>query len=177
MMTMVAAGRPQADEYAPYYEAYIAKVTGDDPVAALATQTPQIESLWSRVDVTRAKHRYAPGKWSVQEVIGHITDAERVFAFRALWFARADASALPGFDENTWMPVASFDAQPLSDVVHAWRAQRNATLTLLTSFTAEAWTRRGTANGKVMSVRALAFVIGGHEAHHAGVLRERYGLA
>ncbi len=175
-MNAAIAGRPASSEYAPYYETYVSKVSGGDPVAALAAQTPQVDALFARLDRTRAQHRYAPGKWSVQEVIGHITDAERVFGFRALWFARSDPSTLPGFDENAWVPAAGFDAQPIAQVVDAWRAQRGASLALLRSFGADAWPRRGTANGKVMSVRALAFVIAGHETHHVAVLKERYGI-
>ncbi|OGU01395.1 MAG: hypothetical protein A2085_06830 [Gemmatimonadetes bacterium GWC2_71_10] len=176
-MSAAVAGRPESGEYAPYYDTYIGKVAGSDPVAALAAQTPQVDALFARIDGTRARQRYGPGKWSVQEIIGHVTDAERVFGFRALWFARADPAALPGFDENVWVPAAGFDALPIAQVVEAWRAQRGATLALLRSFGADAWTRRGTASGKVMSVRALAFVIAGHEVHHVGVLRERYGVA
>jgi len=175
-MTAVIPGRPDADEYAPYYHTYIEKVDGDHPVAALARQTLRAFAVYDAIDPGKAGYRYAPDKWSVQEVIGHVTDAERVFAFRALWFARGDTNPLPGFDENAWVPAASFGQVALADVVHALRTQREATLSMLRTFDAGAWTRRGTANGKVMSVRALAFVIAGHEAHHLGVLRERYGV-
>ena len=176
-MNHVIAGRPEAGEYAPYYQAYIDRVSGNDPIAALTTQTPLVDALLNRIDPATARHRYAPEKWSVREVIGHVTDAERVFAFRALWFARRDPSALPGFDKNGWMPTAAFEALPIAQVVEAWRSQRAASLSLLRSFGAEAWPLTGIANGKVMSVRALAFVIAGHEAHHVAVLRERYGVA
>jgi len=173
----IQAGRPVKGEFAPYYEGYIGKVSGEDPLAALESQTPDVETYWRGITAEQARHRYAADKWSVQEVIGHISDAERVFAFRALWFARGAASELPGFDENAWMPVAGFDALPLSQIIDGWRAQREATLALLRSLEPDAWTRRGTANGKVMSVRALAYTIAGHELHHIGVLRERYGIA
>lgn len=176
-MNHVAAGRPEACEYAPYYQTYIDRVTGNDPMVALTTQTPLVEALLGRIDPATAKRRYAPDKWSVREVIGHVTDAERVFAFRALWFARRDPSPLPGFDENGWMPAAAYESMPIAQVVGAWRTQRAASLSLLGSFGADAWRLTGTANGKLISVRALAFVIAGHEAHHVAVLRERYGVA
>lgn len=175
-MTAVIPGRPAADEFAPYYATYIDKVPGDDPLAALEAQTAETAVALGRVDTAKAGHRYAPGKWSVREVIGHITDAERVFSYRVLRFARADQTDLPGFDENAWMPHARFDAAPLADLIRAWRVQRTATLVLLRSLDAAAWTRRGTANGKPVSVRALAWIIAGHERHHLGVLRERYGI-
>lgn len=174
-MTHVA-GRPHDSEYAPYYATYISKVGGEDPLGALETQTPEIETFWRAVTPEQARYRYAADKWSVQEVIGHITDAERVFAFRALWFARHAAAPLPGFDENAWIPVAGFDDLSLAAVIDGWRSQRQATIALFRSFPRDAWERRGTANGKLMSVRALAFTIAGHERHHAAVLRERYGL-
>ncbi len=170
-------GRPANDEYAPYYEQYIKQAPGDDPVAALRLLRNSTEEVLSRLDEKKAAHRYAPGKWTVKEVIGHITDAERVFAFRALWFARQKDGALPGFDENQWMPASGFAAQPLARVVDAWRAQRLATITLFESLPEGAWQARGTANNKPVSVRALAWIAAGHEVHHLAVLKERYGVA
>lgn len=175
-MTSSAAGRPQANEYAPYYEAYIGKVQGNDPVAALETLTPNTRRVLESIPADKAGFRYADGKWTVRDVIGHMVDAERVFGFRALWFARGDANPLPGFDENAWVPAARFDAVSLTAVIEAWRTQRAATLAMLKTFGPDAWMRTGTANGKVMSVRALAFTIAGHELHHLGVLAGRYGV-
>lgn len=169
-------GRPGRDEYNEFYETYVSKATGDDPVAALRMLRNTTEELLSRLDEAKAAHRYAPGKWSVKEVIGHVTDAERVFAFRALWFARQKDGVLPGWDENEWMPVSGFGDQPLAKVVEAWRAQRLASITLFESLPEGTWLLRGTANNKPVSVRALAFIIAGHEAHHVGVLKERYGV-
>lgn len=176
-MPTVVAGRPAADEFAPYYATYIDQVPGDDPITALEVQTAVTALVLGRIDTAKAAHRYAPGKWSVKEVIGHVTDAERVFSYRALRFARADATALPGFDENAWVPAAHFDEAPLADLLWAWRVQRTATLVLLRSLEAEAWQRRGTASGNPVSVRAIAWIIAGHERHHLGVLHERYGIA
>ncbi len=173
---MSTIGKPASDEYAPYYETYVSKVAGDDPVAALRLLRNSTNEVFSRLDAKKAAHRYAPGKWTVQEVIGHITDAERVFAFRALWFARQKDGALPGFDENAWMPASQFGAQPLAKVIEAWRTQRLATIALFETLPADAWKQRGTANNKVVSVRALAWIAAGHEIHHLNVLKERYGV-
>ncbi len=173
---MATIGRPEKDEYAPYYEQYVAEVRGEDPVAALRLLRNSTNEVFSRLDAGKAGFRYAPGKWTVQEVIGHITDAERVFAFRALWFARQKEGALPGFDENVWMPPAKFGALPLAKVIEAWRAQRLATISLFETLPSDAWQQRGSANNKVVTVRALAYIAAGHEVHHMGVLKERYGV-
>lgn len=166
---------PCPDEYAPYYGKYVALV-GADPLGqleALALSTPR---ALAGVDEAKAMHRYAEGKWSVKEVIGHLSDCERVFAYRALRIARADTTDLPGFDENAWMPAAGFDRRTLADVVAEFASVRAATLTLFRSFDEAALVRRGTANGNPVSVRALAMILAGHELHHLTLLRERYGL-
>jgi uncharacterized damage-inducible protein DinB len=175
-MTPSVAGRPLASEYTPYYETYIGKVQGDDPLAALEALTARTRRVLESIPAGKAGFRYADGKWTVRDVIGHMVDAERVFAFRALWFARGDSNPLPGFDENAWVPAARLDAVSLKDIIDAWRTQRAATIAMLKTFGPDAWTRTGTANNKVMSVRALAFTIAGHEIHHLGVLGERYGV-
>lgn len=175
-MTPTSPGRPQAGEYPPYYDTYIAKVQGDDPVAAVEALTPRTRRLFESIPADKADYRYAEGKWTVRDVIGHIVDAERVFAFRALWFARGDTNPLPGFDENAWVPAARFEGVSLADIIESWRAQRAATIAMLKTFGPDTWPRTGTANGKVMSVRSLAFTIAGHEIHHVGVLGERYGV-
>lgn len=168
--------RPESGEHVPYYSRYIALVPGDDAGPALATQIAETLGMLKDVDEPRALHRYQPGKWSVKEVLGHVMDAERVFAYRALRFARRDATALPGFDENTWVPAANFDRLPLADLLVEFAAVRAATVRLFRNLEPEALTRRGTANGDPVSVRALAWIIAGHERHHRGVLRERYGV-
>jgi len=168
--------KPAPDEHLAYYAKYIALV-GDDALAALNEQWPRTVRLLDGLDATRALHRYAPGKWSVQEVLGHVIDAERVFTYRALTFARQDPAALPGFDENQWMPAAGFDRRPLASIVDEFRVTRAATLAFFGSLDEEALTRRGRANNAEVSVRALAHIIAGHELHHVSILRERYGLA
>jgi hypothetical protein len=168
--------RPGANEYNPYYGKYIEKVTGDDALAALESQIGQTLALLGNVDDTRALHRYADGKWSVKEVVGHITDGERVFAYRALRFGRADFTPLPGFDENIYVPAGKFDSRPMRELAAGFGKVRAATVDLFRSLDPEALTRTGEASGNPVSVRALAWIIAGHELHHVALLRERYGL-
>ena len=165
-------GRPDADEFADFYGRYIALVPDGDIVSRLETGFTALNALTPE----QAGARYAPGKWSVLEVFGHLSDAERVFSYRALRFARGDPTPLPGFDENAWVPNADFGARDLRGVLNEWRSVRGATVTLFSSLSAEAWSRRGVASGNVVSVRALAYTIAGHELHHLKVLEERYGL-
>jgi uncharacterized damage-inducible protein DinB len=167
---------PAADEHAPYYGRYIAQLAVDDVHVALGSQAATTARLLAATDETRALYRYAPGKWSVKEVVGHIADAERVFAYRALCIARGDQTNLPGFDENDYVPAGGFDARPLADLAAELAAVRAATLALFRGLDATALLRRGTANQAPVSVRALAAIIAGHEKHHVGLLRERYGL-
>lgn len=172
----VAIPRPDATEYAPNYSGYVSRVPEGDLIGLLETQRRETQSLLAGLTEAKALHRYAPGKWSVKEVIGHVADTERVFCYRAMRFARGDHTPLPGFDENLYAPAGRFDARPLSDLAAELDAVRRATVALLRSFDAEALARRGTANGKEVSVRALAYIIAGHERHHLAILRERYGL-
>ena len=169
--------RPEADEHDPYYARYIDRVPdGVDLLALLAERRETTAAMLGSVPQDRRSYRYAPGKWSVKEVVGHLSDSERIFAHRAFRIARADATPLPGFDENAYVPVARFDELGLDQVAEEWVAVRQATLALFRNFPAEAWVRRGTANGSGISVRALAYVIAGHEIHHVETLRTRYGI-
>ena len=170
-------GRPDADEIPPHFIGYIGQVTESDPVAVLAGQIDVTAGLLRGLSDTDALKRYAPGKWSVKEVVGHLADTERIMAYRALRIARGDETPLPGFDENAYVPPAKFDARPLAELVADFRAVRTATLGLFKSFDGDAWRRRGTASGKPISVRALGYVIPGHERHHVEILKTRYGLA
>jgi uncharacterized damage-inducible protein DinB len=172
----VSAGivRPAPTEYAPALGAYIATVPEGDLLQLLEDQRRETQGLLGGLSEAQAVHRYAPGKWSIKQVAGHLMDAERVFAYRALRFARGDATPLAGFDEQAWVPPARFDARPLTGIAVELDAVRRATIALLRSFDAETLARRGTANGKEISVRALAYVIAGHERHHLAILRERY---
>lgn len=166
--------RPAADEYAPFYETYVGKVTEPDLVSLLTSQQASTAKFLAGLTETQAAHRYAPGKWSLREVIGHLADSERIFAYRLLRIARADTTPLPGFDENLYVPGGEFERRPLASVAAEFASVRAATLTLLEGTTPEALARMGTASGKPISARALAFIIAGHEKHHLGVIRERY---
>lgn len=175
-MSTRTVGRPEADEIPPHYVNYIKRVPELDPVIVCASQIEDTAALLRGLSDTEAMYRYGRGKWSIKEVVGHLTDVERIMAYRALRIARGDTTPLPSFDENAYVPVAKFDARSLVDLVGELRTARAATLALLRTFDAEAWLRRGTASGKPVSVRALAFMIPGHERHHVEILRTRYGV-
>lgn len=176
-MSPLSLPRPGPEESAPFYHGYIAKVPGEHIGAYLADQPQAIERLLGSLDDAAGRSRYAPGKWSVKEVLGHLCDAERIFAYRLLRIARADETPLPGFDENAYVPPGEFDARPLPDLLRELRAVRASTIELVEGLPRAAWERRGQASGKSISTRALAYIIVGHMTHHLGVLRERYGLS
>ena len=175
-MSLTAIDRPEPDEIPPHFVAYIARVTESDPVAVLAAQIDVTTALLRGVSEADALKRYAPGKWSVKEVVGHLADTERIMAYRALRIARGDETPLPGFDENAYVPPAKFDARPFAELIADLRTVRSASLSLFKSFDGDAWRRRGTASGKAISVRALGYMIPGHERHHVEILKTRYGL-
>jgi uncharacterized damage-inducible protein DinB len=170
------SARPAPDEHIAYYSKYIDRVRGEDIGAALAGQIGDTQRLLAPVSDQAALHRYAPGKWSVKEVIGHLIDAERIMSYRALRFGRGDSTPLPGFDENQYVPVAQSDRRPIEALRSEFSAVRAATLGLLDSFDEPALLRRGSANGDPITVRSLLWIIAGHELHHVALLRERYGL-
>ena len=166
--------KPQANEYAPYFERYISLVSEDDVVAAIERQMQETATLLASVGEEKSTFRYAPEKWSIKQVVGHVTDAERVFAYRLMCIARGETQPLPGFDENDYMRHASFDALPFAEIADGLAAARRATLSLIRGLADEAWTRTGIANQNEISVRALAYTLLGHERHHLRMLRERY---
>ena len=172
----MSVGRPQPDEVPSHYVGYIERVPESDPVAVLAAQIGVTAALLRGLSETDALKRYAPGKWSVKEVVGHLADTERIMAYRALRIARGDETPLPSFDENAYVPPAKFDARPLTDLVADLRTVRASTLALFRSLDGDAWRRRGTASGKPVSVRALGYMIPGHERHHVEILKTRYGV-
>ena len=169
-------GRPEPDEIPPHFVGYLKRVSELDPVIACATQIEETAALLQPLSETDAMYRYAPDKWSIKEVVGHLVDLERIMAYRALRIARGDVTPLPGFDENAYVPAGKFDTRSLADLVGDLRTARASTLALLRTFDADAWRRRGTASGKPVSVRAIAFMIPGHERHHVEILRTRYGV-
>jgi hypothetical protein len=176
LMTSTVVDRPQPDEAASFYHGYIAKVPDGHLGERLVEQLKEVENLFSGVTDRTAQARYAEGKWSVKEVLGHLCDAERIFSYRLLRIARADATPLPGFDENAYVPAGRFDSRPLPMLLAEFRAVRLSTVALVEGLADDAWTRRGEASGKPISARALAYIIVGHVTHHLGTLRERYGL-
>jgi DinB family protein len=174
---MTALAPPRPDEYGAYYAGYVAQVpAGADILDLLARQRASTVARFVAVPEARGAHRYAPGKWSVREVVVHLSDVERIMAYRALRVARGDATPLPGFDENAYAPLSNAEAHPLAALAEEWSDVRRATLSLFRHLPGEAWTRRGTASGAPVTVRALAWMIAGHERHHLGVLAERYGV-
>ncbi|MEO5618561.1 MAG: DinB family protein [Candidatus Eisenbacteria bacterium] len=168
--------RPAAEEYAHYFQRYIDLVPGEDVLQALRTQRESTAALLGPLTGPQGLHRYAPGKWTVNETAVHLSDAERVFAYRALRFARNDHTELPGFDEGAWVPESRSDVRSMGEILGEWLAVRDATLALFRSLDGEACRRVGVANGQPMSARAAAWCIAGHELHHVALLRDRYGL-
>ena len=175
MSALPAIAPPGAGEFAPFYARYIERATAAGDIRALLErQASELSDTFGAFGEARGGHRYAPGKWSVKEVAGHIADGERVFTYRALRAARADETPLPGFDENAWVAAAGFDRRPLRDLVDDLLAVRAATVRLVSSLDAAALERRGVANGSPFSVRAIIWIVAGHAAHHLQILRERY---
>ena len=169
--------RPQPGEYAPYYERYISLVQGEDILDTLDQQRRDTMLLLSGRDEADGDFRYAPGKWSAKEVLGHVCDTERIFAYRALRFSRADATPLAGFEQDDYVRDGPFANRPLADQVEDFIAVRRATLSLLRNLDEAAWMRRGVANKNEVSVRGLAYIIAGHELHHRAILEEKYFAA
>jgi hypothetical protein len=169
------SGRPQSGEYADYAKSDIDAIEGDDAVEALAAQARRTLALLEPLEEARiAGLTYAPGKWTLKEVVGHLVDDERIFSYRALCVARGETLPLPGFDEKLYVAEAGFEARSLKDLLAEYRSVREATITLLSGLPPEAWTRRGEVNGYSASARGLGFHIAGHERHHLRLLREKY---
>lgn len=173
-LEQVRAARPEAGEFNPYYATYIGKIGDGDIVRTLAGQVGESIALIESIPEARAGHRYAAGKWSIRELVGHVCDAERIFTYRALCFARGDATPLPAFDENAYVARSRLDDRSLAGLADELDAVRRATVALFDSLFPEELLRRGVANENPMSVRALAWIIAGHERHHMEVLRGRY---
>ena len=169
-----SATKPAKSEFLPYYERYIALVPDGDVISTLTTQMTDTQSLLRALPASVATYRYAPDKWSVNEVVGHMIDSERIFTGRALRFARNDATPIPGFEQDDYVRNATFDAYPLSDLASELEAVRQSTVFMFRHMDEEAWTRRGLANNAEVSVRALAYIIAGHELHHREILSARY---
>ncbi len=176
-MSTVATVRPAPAEFAPYYGPYVEAVPDGDITRTLAQQGEVFLARLKTVNEDRAAFAYAQGKWTVKEVIGHITDTERIFTYRILRIARGDATPLAAFDENAYAAECGANARPLDSLLGEFAAVRGATLALLRWLPEAAWARRGTASGKEISVRGLAWISAGHAMHHERILTERYGIA
>jgi|HubBroStandDraft_2_1064218.scaffolds.fasta_scaffold02950_8 hypothetical protein len=166
--------RPEPGEYAPYYERYISLVPGSDSLGTLDAQRRQTMVLLCGRDESEGDFRYAPDKWSAKEVLGHVCDTERIFAYRALRIARGDRTPIEGFEQDDYVKHGPFATAPLAEIIEDYIAVRRATLTLLRNLDEAAWMRRGVANKNEVSVRALAYIIAGHELHHRRILEEKY---
>lgn len=173
-MSYTLTRRPDVTEYAPYYSGYISQVPDGDVVALLGAQIDDTLALLRAIPEQRATHRYAPGKWSIKEVIAHLSDTERIMSYRALRIARGDQTPLAGFEQNDYVAIGRFDRLPLRDLSDELGAVRQATLHFVRNLDDEACARRGTANGFEVTARALAYIIAGHERHHMSLLRSRY---
>jgi len=166
--------RPQPDEAASYYSKYINRITSDDIVEVLSAQLDETVGFLSGISEEQSLHRYAADKWSMRELLGHVNDTERVFMFRALWFARGFEDELPSFDQEIGFRAAGSDQVKWHDHVEEFRAIRSATLSFFRNLPDEAWSRRGVASGSPVTVRALAYIVAGHVSHHLAILKERY---
>jgi hypothetical protein len=172
--TTPAVARPQSDEHSAFYGRYIERVAEGDIVSILREQIAATSALLRGIPAERADFAYAPDKWTIKQVVGHLIDVERVMSYRALRFSHNDATELPGFDENTWVVNSNFAERTLPDLVDEYAAVRAATIHFAKHVSLDASTRRGTANGQGLSVRALLYIIAGHELHHVALIRERY---
>lgn len=166
--------RPDASEHLPYYAKYVNLVPDGDLLAMLRAQLDETLALVRGLPEAQGGHRYAPGKWSIREVLGHVIDTERIFAYRALRIARGDATPMEGFDENAYAAASDADVRTLADLADELEHVRLGNIAFFRGLTDEAVARRGTANGAEVTVRALAWILAGHELHHRGLLRERY---
>ncbi|MCC6691436.1 MAG: DinB family protein [Bacteroidia bacterium] len=166
--------RPKPNEYPTYFETYIKLVKEEDALKTLDAGILNMQVLLSDIPEEKENFAYATNKWTVKEVIGHIIDTERIMTYRALRFARGDGQELPGFDENSYVKNAHFDKRTLIDMAHEFSQMRQSNIALFKSFDEEALNRKGIANKNLVSVRALAFIIPGHQLHHMSVIKERY---
>jgi hypothetical protein len=168
--------RPTSDEYAPFYAGYVARVPEIDPLPALEAQPAELLTLADRLAPEDEHHRYAPGKWTIRQTLGHMTDTERVMGYRAFCIARGEARPLPGFDQEQYVALADSDERPVKELAHEFAAVRQANLWTIRRWSEEQWRQVGNANGHPVSARAIAYIMAGHVRHHLAILRERYGI-
>jgi hypothetical protein len=166
--------RPHGSEYAPFFHGYISGVPEGDVMDVLRNSGRELHDVAMGIPEQRGGFRYAEGKWTIREVLGHMIDAERIFTYRALRIARGDATPLPGFEENDYVRMSGSDERTISSLGHELGIVRESTVQLFQSLPSDAWVRRGVASGKEISVRAIAYIVAGHPLHHLRILRERY---
>ena len=167
--------RPAPPEFAPYFQKYVDLVpAGDDVKSVIAAQLDACLALFASISEERSLYRYGPDKWSIRQLLNHVTDTERAFAFRALWFSRGFTTPLPGYDQNIAAAGAEADSVGWAAHVEEFRSVRLATISLFENMPAAGWTRSGVASDNPISVRALPYIIAGHVTHHVNILRERY---
>lgn len=166
--------RPAPGDYAADFAPYVKLVPEADILAVLDAQSGEVGDLASRISARQAAFRYAPGKWSIRQVLGHLADGERVFGFRAMALARGERAELPGFDENEYVDHGDFDAWSLSELVAQFQSLRHANLQLFSHLSDDAWMRSGIVNCNPITVRAFPWIIAGHVRHHFAILNERY---
>jgi uncharacterized damage-inducible protein DinB len=171
---MMTQKRPEKSEYAIYYEKYVGLVPGGDFLETLEEQHDTLLRLLSPLTDAQGNFRYADGKWSIKEVVGHISDAERIFAYRLLRIARGDQTPLAAFEQDSYIATGNFSARQMSDLLEEFSAVRKASATLIRSLDAASLMRRGIASQKEITALALAFIIAGHDRHHRVILEERY---
>ena len=167
-------GRPEAGEFDPYYSGYIGQVIEDDAVTALEAELNESLAFFRSIDEQVSTTPYAEGKWTIREILGHIVDTERVMSYRAMRFARNDQTGLPGFEQDDFIRGASFNQVSTGDLLREFEHLRRANILMFRNLSEAAWSRRGRANDKQITVRALAFIIVGHEKHHRKIVKERY---
>ena len=175
-MSIDFAARPATGEYGEFHAGYIAAVPTGDIRETLAREAEAAAAFYGAISEERSGHAYAPGKWTIREVVAHIADGERVFAYRALRFGRGDRTPLPGFDQDLWVPESHAGSRPWPELLAEFVAVRAASLHLFRSCAPADWERRGEASGTEVSVRAIAWILAGHELHHRRIVRERYGV-
>ena len=171
---MMTQKRPQSNDYAPYYGKYVMLVPEGDFLQILETQVQDMKLLLEPLTDEQADFRYAPGKWSIKETLGHVNDAERIFAVRILRIARGDQTPLPGFEQDDYVKISNASSRKLSDLLEEFAAIRRATIALIRSLDDASWLRRGTASDEEVTVLAIAFIIAGHALHHRKIFAEKY---
>ncbi len=166
--------RPKPGDYIPYYDNYISKIEGNDAIKVFEEQLNNTFKLINSIPESKGKFSYAEGKWSIKEVIGHIIDTERVFAYRALCIARGEKKSLPGFEQDDYIQTAGFNYRKISDLANEYKKVREANILLFKSFDENALNRRGLANNNEITVNAILFIIAGHENHHLDIMKAKY---